>query len=53
MAISRNIAAASLVLFSLLLLHLTQAEELMSFSAAPSPSPLPQPIGILLWTRRR
>ncbi|OMO84633.1 Gibberellin regulated protein [Corchorus olitorius] len=43
MAISRNIAT-SLVLFSLLLLHLTQAEELMSFSAAPSPSPLAQPI---------
>ncbi|KAK6288186.1 hypothetical protein POUND7_014365 [Theobroma cacao] len=42
MAISRNIAA-SLVVFSLLLLHLTQAEELMSFDGAVAPSPSPQP----------
>lgn len=36
--------AASLVLFSLLLLHFTQAEELMSIDGAPSPSPQAQPI---------
>ncbi|XWS29199.1 hypothetical protein CRYUN_Cryun24cG0008100 [Craigia yunnanensis] len=43
MALSRNIAT-SLVLFSLLLFHLTQAEELMSFCGAPSPSPQAQTI---------
>ncbi|XVF62185.1 hypothetical protein PTKIN_Ptkin08bG0196700 [Pterospermum kingtungense] len=30
---------ASLVLASILLFHLTQADELMSFDGAPSPSP--------------
>ncbi|GMJ07884.1 hypothetical protein HRI_004457600 [Hibiscus trionum] len=45
MALSSNMAAASLLLFSLLLLHFTQAEQLMhSFDGAPSPSPLAQPI---------
>ncbi|KAB2051538.1 hypothetical protein ES319_A12G061400v1 [Gossypium barbadense] len=43
MALSTNMAA-SLVLFSLLLLHFTQAEELMSIDGAPSPSPQAQPI---------
>ncbi|KAK8717610.1 hypothetical protein V6N13_044871 [Hibiscus sabdariffa] len=44
MALSTNMAAVSLLLFSLLLLHFTQAEQLMRFDGAPSPSPLAQPI---------
>ncbi|KAL4377989.1 hypothetical protein GQ457_02G006850 [Hibiscus cannabinus] len=41
---STNMAAVSLLLFSVLLLHFTQAEQLMRFDGAPSPSPLAQPI---------